>query len=169
MVRTRIPGRKGPPNMWLRPQCFTFQGRLRAIRDVISSEAKARNHGSGGPQTTPNWRRFREKTDTWDPASQDAKPPWRNNTWWLAKPDSCGMISPAKPTGNNDCGLDGPQNSEVVPRYIVYYYPGWRFTEKVLAGFKVLVSALNRRIFGVLESHPKRNFEPSPSWKLRYR
>ena len=73
----RILGRKQPPNRWLRPQCLTFQGRLRAIRNVISSEAKARNHGSGGPQPTPTSRRFREKTDTWDPASQTAKPPSR--------------------------------------------------------------------------------------------
>ena len=78
MVRRRTPGRKQqPPNMWLRAQCLTFQGRLRAIRNVISSEAKAGNHGSGGPQTTQNSRPFRANTDTWDPASQAEKPPWR--------------------------------------------------------------------------------------------
>ena len=75
MTRRRIPGRKHPPNnVWLRPECLIFlQGRLlRTIRNVISSDAKTFEiRTSGGPEISPNSRRrFREKTDTWDPPSE---------------------------------------------------------------------------------------------------
>ena len=55
--------------MWFRPGSLHFQGRMRAIRNVISSPGVARNPVTEGPQTTLQLRRFRAETGTLNPAS----------------------------------------------------------------------------------------------------